>query len=59
MIGYLIFSLKKTIEISSNNELKKKYKNSYFLTDRVIIFLYSKNMVSRLFCSRIFKSKKI
>ena len=38
MIGYLIFSLKKTIEISSNNELKKKYKNSYFLTDRVIIF---------------------
>ena len=26
MIGYLIFSLKKTIEISSNNELKKNIK---------------------------------
>ena len=43
MTGYLIFSLKKAIDISNNKELKKKYKRSLFLTDRVIIFSLLKN----------------
>ena len=38
MKGYLIFSLKKAIGISINTKLKKEYKYTYFLTDRVIIF---------------------
>ena len=38
MKGYIIFSLKKAIGISINTKLKKEYKYTYFLTDRVIIF---------------------